>query len=450
MEKMTKKPMSAKKIAIIVICAVLAVSIAVGAVIVILASKKETEVISPILELDDGTKIPLSFYELMLSRTKASIAREMGSENLDKFFASESVVKGKTNEEYYNEMVLESCKYYLVALSLFESEKAELPQSYYDTIDQDIQDCIDISYIAGSEEKLNEILSEFGVDKDSYRDAFIINSKYEYLHTYLYGDNCSKIAENVKNDFMNEHYHRFRQILIPSYYYEYETDENGDNMYFDPETGKPIYDTENGEYVMGDNGNYLRDNYQVKIAFDKDGNILYNKEKGVLKISNDKTQNYTKEELLEQEKKAQDIKNSISPENYSAFEAKAEEMYIPVLEAGTTISDYFVSDIDRASYTGEYAYMETIYDTVSKMGDGDIEIVQTEFGYHVIMKYELTDGAYGESDNSIWFENFNTALITNLFNLKCESLLSGVKVNDENIKKAKSIKDIGINYDYWK
>lgn len=450
MEENTKKPMSAKKIAIIAVCAVLAVCIAVGATIAIAVSQKKKEVINPILELEDGTKIPLSFYELMLSRTKASIAREMGSEKLSEFFASESVVKGKTNEEYYNEMVLESCKYYLVALSLFESERVELPQSYYDTIDQDIQDCIDISYIAGSEEKLNEILSGFGVDINTYRDAFIINAKYEYLHTHLYGEGGSKIAEHVKNGFMSEHYHRFRQILIPSYYYEYETDEMGDNMYFDPETGNPVYDTENGEYKMGDNGNYLRDRYGVKIAFDKDGNILYNKEKGVLKITSSTTRDYTTEELLLQKQKAESIKNSISPDNYSAFEAKAEELYIPVLEQGMSISDYFVSDIDRASYTGEYEYMETIYNTVSKMDEGDIEVVETKYGYHVIMKYDMIEGAYGESDYSIWFENFNTALITNLFNTKCESMLSGVKLNEENLAKAKSIKDIGINYDYWK
>ena len=131
MEENTKKPMSAKKIAIIAVCAVLAVCIAAGAIVAITVSQKKKEVINPILELEDGTKIPLSFYELMLSRTKASIAREMGSEKLSEFFASESVVKGKTNEEYYNEMVLESCKYYLVALSLFESERVELPQSLH-------------------------------------------------------------------------------------------------------------------------------------------------------------------------------------------------------------------------------------------------------------------------------------------------------------------------------
>lgn len=442
--------MGAKKIAIILISAFLAVCIAVGAAIAVVVYRNKTQVIDPILELEDGTKIPLSFYELMLSRTKASIARELGSEDLDEFFASESVVKGKTNEEYYNEMVLESCKYYLVALSLFKSEKVELPQSYYDTIDQDIQDCIDIGYIAGSEEKLNEILSEFGVDISSYREAYIINSKYEYLHTHLYGEDGSKIADLVKNDFMKEHYHRFRQILIPSYYYEYEVDENGDNMYFDPATGDPLYDTENGEYIMGDDGNYLRDRYGVKIAFDDDGNILYDKEGGVLKTVSDSVEYYTKEELEAQKQKAEEIKNSISPENFSAFEAKAEALAVDVYNVDAAITDYFVSDIDRATYTGEYEYMDKIYSAVSGMDDGDIEVVETEYGYHVIMKYEMPDGAYGESDYSIWFENFNTALITNIFNAKCESLLSGVKLNEENFSKARSIKDIGINYDYWK
>ena len=445
---MNEKTRSSKKIWIIAVAALLVVAIAAGVIAVILNSKKE-DVIA-VLEYD-GVEIPLSFYELMLSRTKASIAREMGTENLDSFFAAESNVKGKTNEQYYNELVLESCKYYLAALYIFEDEKIKLPQSYYDQINQDVQDCIDIEYIAGSEERLNEILSEYGVDIESYKDAFITHSKYEYLHTALYGDDGSKIGAAVKQSFADRHYHRFKQIIIPSYYYVYETDENGDNMYFDPSTGLPKFDTENGKYVMGDDNNYIRDSYGIKIAFDTEGNILYDKVNGVIKIADDTTYNYEGEALEAQREKAMEIASSISPKNFSAFEAKAEANVVSVLDMdANAVSDYYVSDIDQASYVGKYAYMNDLYLAIKDMGNGEVKMVETQYGFHVVMKYEIEDGAYEDSENEIWFENFNSVLVTEVFSNKCASILSDITVNEENLKGAKSIAEIGINYDYWK
>lgn len=445
---MNEKTKSLKKKRIIIISAILAVAILACAVVLIInLNKKEA---TPVLEYE-GVTIPLSFYELMLSRTKATIARELGSENLDEFFAAESIVKGKTNEEYYNEQVLDSCKYYLAALYIFKEEKIKLPQSYYDQIDRDVQDCIDIDYIAGSEERLNEILSEFGVNIESYKEAFIIHSKYEYLHTSLYGENGSMIGAGVKQDFTERHYHRFKQILIPSYYYIYETDENGDLMYFDPATGDTIYDTENGDYVMGGDGNWLRDKYGVKIAFGENDEILYDKVNGVLKIVDGTTYSYEGEELEAQRKKAQELANSISPKNFSAFEAKAEANIIPVLDmdAGEVL-DYYVSDIDAPSYVGKYAYMNNLYLELKEMNDGDIRMVETEYGFHVIMKYEIEDGAYEDSKNEIWFENFNSVLVTEVFGNKCSSILPNIEVNKENLASAKSITEIAINYDYWK
>lgn len=438
-----------KKVWIALICSILALAIAAGvAVAVILGSKKNDEI--TVLEYD-GVSIPLSFYELMLSRTKANIARDMGSEKLDEFFASESPVKGKTNEQYYNELVLESCKYYLAALAIFKEQKIKLPDSYYEQIDQDIQDCIDIDYIAGSEERLNEILAEYGVNKDTYKEAFIIHSKYEYLHTALYGDDGSKIGAAVKQEYMEEHYHRFRQILVPAYYYEYETDAYGNQVYFDPASGYPKYDTENGNYIMGEDKNYLRDSYGVKIAFDEDGNVLYDKANGVLKIVDNKTYNYSEEELALKKEEAEAILASISKGNYSAFEAKAESMIVPVLDMdNSSVSDYYVSDIDSASYTGNYAYMSVLYDAIKDMDEGEVSMVKTEYGYHIIMKYDIEDGAFSDSANEIWFENFTSSLVSTLFSNKCESILPNIQINEESLKSAKSIAEIGINYDYWK
>lgn len=445
---MNEQIKSKKKKKIIIISIILAIAIIASAVVLVVNINKKNA--CPVLEYE-GVVIPLSFYELMLSRTKATIAREMGSENLSSFFAAESSAPGKTNEEYYNDMVLESCKYYLAALYICRDEKIKLPKSYYEQIDKDIQDCIDIEYIAGSEERLNEILSEFGVNIKSYKEAFIIHSKYEYLHKALYGDNGSMIGASVKQDFAERHYHRFKQILIPSYYYIYETDKNGDLMYFDPANGDTLYDTENGEYIMGSDGNFLRDKYGVKIAFGENDEILYDKVNGVLKIVDDTIYDYEGEDLLAQKAKAEEIANSISPKNYSAFEAKAEANLVPVLEMdANTVADYYVSDIDAPSYVDGYAYMNNLYLGVKDMAVGDVKMIETEYGFHIVMKYEIEDGAYSDSENEIWFENFNSVLVTELFSNKCASILPNIQMNEENLAKAKSITEIAINYDYWK
>ena len=193
------------------------------------------------------------------------------------------------------------------------------------------------------------------------------------------------------------------------------------------------------------------DGVNLNTAFDEDGNILYDKVNGVLKMVDDKTYNYSEEELASKKTEAESILASISKGNYSAFEAKAESMIVPVLDMdNSSISDYYVSDIDQASYVGQYAYMNEIYLALKDMGEGEIRMVETEYGFHIIMKYGIEDGAFSDSANDIWFENFMPALVTELFRNKCDSILPNIQVNEENLKGAKSITEIGINYDYCK
>lgn len=438
-----------KRIAVISISVILALAIILGLLVLIPKLVKD-ENSDPVMSYED-ISIPTYFYELMLSRVKASIARDRGSEDLYAYLNSKMPNSDMTYGEFYEKSTLDTCKYYLAALYLFNENKLELPSSYEEEVDQFISDCIDIDYIAnGSEEKFDEILSAYGVNAKTYKKSYLLNAKYEYLFSYLYGSDGSKIADSVKQEYANEHYIRFYQILVPSYYYEYETDENGDLMYFDKESGDTLYDTENGKHKLLDNGNYKRDKYGIKIMYDNDGNILYDKENGVIKTVDDTVHYYDEDKLLEQKSKAEEIKASLKDGNFSAFEAKLEEATPYILGVDRNVSDLYVSDIDASGYTGEYSYMNDVYECVKELAFGEIGMVETKYGYHIVMRYELEDGVFSDGDKSVWFENMNASLMAHLFNIKCESIVDNIIIDEENLKNAKSIFDVAINYDYWK
>ena len=463
-EQSIKKPQGegnkrTRRALVITTAIILAVAIIFTAVAVIIGIN-QNKVKDPVLEYK-GARLPLTFYSLMLSRTKGSLSRNGYNVNSIAFWESESRVAGKTNAEYYTERTLETCKLYLLSVYLFDKEGLKLPDEYYASIDAEIADYIDLGYIGGgSEEKFNQILAPYGVDIESYREALIIKGKAEYFQEYLFGSGASKISDELKKEYYEKYYHRFKQILVSKYYYEYETDELGYEIYFSKDLSKPLYDSKSGVVAFDEDGMYLRDKYDEKIYFEKDedGNPildkpLYDKENGVRQpITEDgvaKKVYYTEAEMQERYRKAQEIMNSVSNGNFAAFEGEMEKFNDASDSAEQNPDGYYLSALASSGYY-EADYLNKILSRLGTMTAGERAIVESDEGYHVVMKYPLDSGAFSDSDKAVWFDNFTATIMTEVFKEKYRDILDNMTVIEENLAKCESIKFIGINFDYWK
>ena len=455
MEKTQNKNKKPLIITLSVLAVLLVAAIIVGVFAIIAYMKK-----SPVIMKCEKQKIDTAFYEFMLSRVKGDLYNSGYDVDSDSFWSTKIDGMDITYEEYYNQRVIDECKTYLTALVLFEELVAEgdiagLPQEYYDQIDEQIQLYIDLGYIGdGSKEKLDGMLSEYGIDTDTLREIYIAEAKMQYLREYVYGGTeATKIADNVKEDYYNENYYRFKHILIGNFYYEYVRDEFGNVIYFNGDDGPALYDYEKGE-KRDDNGDgmYNKDSNNETIAYDKEtGEYLYDTVNGTSRFVTDNEGNikkfyYTKEQMAARLEMANQL-CSIEKKDFETFEKKGADSTVNTDYSKTfeVSSGIYMSEIEKSTYSG---YMLEMLENLKTMAVGEIAMIESDDGYHVIMKYDLDDGAYAESANKKWFQNFNASLIDNLFSDKCQALFDNIEMNSKNIEKAKSIKDIGTNTDY--
>lgn len=418
----------------------------VGAVSCTEGTKSDT---TPIFECEEET-LPLYFYEFMLSRAKGTLARNKYPVDDPEFWATVIEGDGRTYEDFYNELVLDSCKNYFAAALIFDAEGLTLSKSALEAIDEEVAYYVDYDG-DGSEEKFNALIGKFGIDAKALRECYIIEAKYNYVVSYLYGGG-ELIGDAVKEEFYQKNYHRFKQILLRNYYYEYQYDEQGNLMYFDDDTGKPIYDQKNGKVKYNKNGSRITDSFGVDIYYDEDGKIIYDTEKGkpspVLdEDGNGVKHNYTADELAERKAIAEGLVSAINDGDTDEFESElarinAEEMIFEAYSDG-----YYLSRTESDNYIG-YDYITKILDLLEEMDVGEIRLVESESGYHVIMKYALDSGRYNDGEYSAWFEDFNGNIISKLFGDKLDAMRAEITTYEENLDGARSIKNIGINFDY--
>ena len=128
--------------------------------------------------------------------------------------------------------VLDTLRMYLAALVLFDENGLKLTDEYYSSIDEDLDMYLDLD-ADGSKSAFNELLAAYGVSYDTLRQAYADEYRVALLQTYLYGKDGSLIGNNVKEEYFEENYYCFRQVLFAKFYYEYKTDDFGNVIYYD-------------------------------------------------------------------------------------------------------------------------------------------------------------------------------------------------------------------------
>ncbi len=405
-----------------------------------------------LMELD-GTEISVNTYQLFLSRMKGTLCSASYYGN-DARYASfwDTVMdkNGTTYNQHFTDQVLQSTKNYLAALYLFDKEGLKLPDSYIEDIDSELEELMN-NDADGSKNSFNAILSEFGVNYKMLREAYIMEAKIAYLNDHLFGADGSKISPQLIEDYYQANYARFKQIFIYTYALVWDTDENGDEVYYSADgTGKIVYDktakttNKNGEYVKDKNGDDVYFTEEGRIAYDKKNgqrNPVLDPETGY-----QKTRSYTEAELIAASDYAQQVIEKSEEGNYTLFD---------------TLVENYSEDAGMIKYAnGYYVTAETDYDSpevikaLFEMKAGEIRRVNSEYGIHIVMRYELDEEGYSKTANSDFFVNtdsgqlvFMSSLKSYLLSEKLKSYIDMIEV-DKELLATVDIKSSGVNFYY--
>lgn len=416
----------------------------------------------------DGISVSISVnqYELLLSRAKGKLCAAQVTQNgttaaSSAFWEYKDKFDGTTFEtyaEFYERSILNTCKMHLVAKYLFEKEGLSLSAEQEAEVDSMMEELVKTDG-GGSETKLNKVLADFGVNYDILRDFYETEMKVQAVKDHLYGANASKVGNNVKHEYMNAHFVRFRQIFLTSKPYVYETDDTGEVIYYQTETGKTnriYYDSANGEAKQLEDGSFQKDKNGDTIYYVKNSNytmIAYNVKGDPHHLVNSdgsyKTRDMTTEELEKLDARAKTLFEKVQ----NASTADFESTLVAESDGDTDVSQYnegvyLRTDLDYSLMGEDSAYLADIVSALQEMEVGEVRKIMSPSGYHIIRKYANTESAYSKAENEDYFSTFNANLINSLFLEECQKHTDAIVVDEELLTTAPSIKAVGINYYY--
>ena len=406
-----------------------------------------------LLKAGDQT-ISTNVFQLMLSRVKGNLSRGGYKVEDDSFWDTVIESDGTVYNQFIIQQTLFSAKQLLVAAMIFDEEGLTLPQSTLDDIEKEIHEFIEYD-ADGSKSAFNAKLGTYGANITALRELYILEAKTAALKAHLYGKDASKIAATVKQDYLNQYAVCFKQILFRNYYEKYEQDVNGDEIYYlvnenNERVNNIAYDTKNGTPKLDKDGEIIVDANKDTVYYKKDGHIAYDTENGRRAPKYDKTGHvetgeYSAEEKKAHKEQAEEVFMAMKNGDYAAFEAVIAQCVAAKDDAILTDNEYCFL------YTTEDNgddYLNDIADTLESKDDGSLHLLTSEYGYAVLMKYPMVEDAYGKTEYTEWFKEFNTRVINWLFEPKCDARLSEVTVNEELFAALPSMKEIGINYNY--
>ena len=369
----------------------------------------------------DGESLSVNVYELMLSIQKGNMAYMInywyGNPNSEEFWGTVIDENNTTWDDYYSLAVYKKAKNLLAGAAIFDEMGLSLGDTVLKGIDKAIDDLIE-NDAAGSKKALNSILSQYGVNVNMYRDYKVLEAKSQALAEHLYGKGGSKIGASLKETFLKENYVAFQQIFIANYYYEFVTDENGDTVYY-TNSGAIAYDTEKGTPRVGEDGKFVYYTEDGRISYDtvngKPSPVL--DEKGEQKIAN-----YTQEQMKERAALAVDLMD-LAGSDEAVFESLRETYSDEGMADGVLDQNlcYLATNVDYESI--DMKFMDQIAEALTGIQIGETTVVPTDYGYHLVRRYDLEQGAYANSALAQWFTDSTYGVFDFINNLENQLFL---------------------------
>ena len=213
-------------------------------------------------------------------------------------------------------------------------------QSDIDNINNALAD-LEVAY--GGTDLFEIELTRLGITKASIERYLRANVYYTLVHDYRYGENgiAAIPAENVYDNFLENYYHYDGAIYAYS------------------------------DYTSGEAYTYEFDDADVKAFFDTE----YVKVCHVLYMTVDSNNNKLSDEEVEEKK------------------SQAEAAFAEIQSGEKTLED-FKSQTDDSGYEYVFTYGEMVqeFEKASfEMAVGDVRMVETEYGFHLIEKLEKTE-----------------------------------------------------------
>ena len=322
---------------------------------------------SPIVMEYEGQVISADMYTYWMSRYKALFLYSYADSTDSPEFWSTEVADGITAETLFTNIIDENIKKNLVCMYLFDKYSLKLPSSTESDIDADMEQLI--SDIGGSE-VFEEELTALGINKKTLREIYIIEEKIEYLRNYLYGTNgVEKVTDEQKQAYMEDNYVCIRHIFFST----------------------------SPEYVLDSNGSY---------TYDDSGNIII------------KTP--TAEEINKKKVTAEAVYERIC--QGEDFEKMLEEY---------TDDDASISYENGFYLTSSIDYIDEVTEAAFDMEIGEVRLVNSDYGVHIVKRYELQDKAYEDQSNADFFEDFDDMVISEVFQNKLAEYMDLITVNTE-------------------
>lgn len=414
------------------------------------------------LKVDGKTySISVNLYELMCSAMKGTLMAynytlEGHRPSQDAYWEIMDTYDGKTMEtsdSFYRKSVLENCKAYLVSLYLFDKYELALSESAKKEIEETMDELVKTDG-EGSKAKLNSVLANYGVNYNMLKEYYTIKAKFKAVQDHIY----STMGPNVKGEYLNENYVHFYQIFLANYTYVYETDKNGDTIYYDTTTNQILYKkteftqtTASGKTETDSKGNVI---YYTDVTRT---HISYDSEKGQPSYKIDKdgesyvTKPMTEDELDKLVERANDLTQSLQGVSKDAFVAKVSSESDDTQAAIYTDGYYLQKGVDFSASGEDFMYLDTIVEQLSSadVKDGDVIMIASPSGYHILMKCAPTEKAYELEANAVWFTNFVSGFTAEVFAERAEPYLAQIDLNEKVYAKAPSMKEVAINYFYY-